>query len=102
MVKGLNLLQQRLAEQILIIDGGMGTMIQGYKLTESDYRGERFANWHCDIKGNNNLLVLTQPQIITDIHQQYLAAGADILETNTFNATTIAMADYDMADLVLK
>lgn len=77
----------------------MGTMIQGYKLTESDYRGERFANWHCDIKGNNDLLVLTQPQIITDIHQQYLAAGADILETNTFNATTIAMADYDMADL---
>ncbi|MFG0728832.1 methionine synthase [Photobacterium damselae] len=99
MVKGLNLLQQRLAEQILIIDGGMGTMIQGYKLTESDYRGERFANWHCDVKGNNDLLVLTQPQIITDIHQQYLAAGADILETNTFNATTIAMADYDMADL---
>ncbi len=99
MVKGLNLLQQRLAEQILIIDGGMGTMIQGYKLTESDYRGERFANWHCDVKGNNDLLVLTQPQIITDIHQQYLAAGADILETNTFNATTIAMADYEMADL---
>jgi 5-methyltetrahydrofolate--homocysteine methyltransferase len=89
-------IEQQLKERILIIDGGMGTMIQGYKLEEADYRGEQFANWHCDLKGNNDLLVLTQPKLIKDIHSQYLAAGADILETNTFNATTIAMADYDM------
>ncbi|MGF1725752.1 methionine synthase [Photobacterium nomapromontoriensis] len=94
-----DLLQKRIKEQILIIDGGMGTMIQGYKLEEQDYRGERFANWHSDLKGNNDLLVLSQPQLIKDIHSAYLEAGADILETNTFNATTIAMADYDMASL---
>ncbi|MGL4193638.1 MAG: methionine synthase [Vibrio sp.] len=89
-------LEQQLKQRILIIDGGMGTMIQSYQLQEADYRGEQFANWHCDLKGNNDLLVLTQPQIIKEIHTAYLAAGADILETNTFNATTIAMADYDM------
>ncbi|MGL6026930.1 MAG: homocysteine S-methyltransferase family protein, partial [Vibrio sp.] len=89
-------LEQQLKQRILIIDGGMGTMIQSYQLQEADYRGEQFANWHCDLKGNNDLLVLTQPQIIKEIHAAYLAAGADILETNTFNATTIAMADYDM------
>nr|WP_232349322.1 methionine synthase [Vibrio navarrensis] len=83
----------------MLIDGGMGTMIQGYKLQEQDYRGERFANWHCDLKGNNDLLVLTQPQLIKEIHCAYLEAGADILETNTFNATTIAMADYEMESL---
>ncbi|WP_413111267.1 methionine synthase [Thaumasiovibrio sp. DFM-14] len=94
-----DIITQRLAEQILIIDGGMGTMIQGYKLNESDYRGERFADWHCDLKGNNDLLVLSQPEIIKSIHLQYLEAGADIVETNTFNATTIAMADYDMESL---
>nr|WP_275440653.1 methionine synthase [Vibrio sp. Of7-15] len=88
-----------LAERILLIDGGMGTMIQGYKLEEPDYRGDRFSDWHCDLKGNNDLLVLSQPQIIKDIHSEYLEAGADILETNTFNATTIAMADYDMESL---
>lgn len=99
MGKGNQLLQARLAQQILIIDGGMGTMIQGYKLDEADYRGERFADWHSDLKGNNDLLVLTQPQLIRDIHSAYLEAGADILETNTFNATTIAMADYDMESL---
>src|SRR5690606_16931416 len=77
----------------------MGTMIQGYKLEEQDYRGERFADWHSDLKGNNDLLVLTQPQLIKEIHSAYLEAGADILETNTFNATTIAMADYDMQSL---
>eukprot|EP01029_Cantina_marsupialis_P023181 TRINITY_DN573_c0_g2_i2.p1 TRINITY_DN573_c0_g2~~TRINITY_DN573_c0_g2_i2.p1 ORF type:complete len:1203 (-),score=143.33 TRINITY_DN573_c0_g2_i2:23534-27142(-) len=77
----------------------MGTMIQDYKLEEQDYRGERFADWHSDLKGNNDLLVLTQPKLIKDIHSQYLEAGADILETNTFNATTIAMADYDMESL---
>ncbi|MDO6706365.1 methionine synthase [Photobacterium sp. 1_MG-2023] len=96
MSKGTDRIQQRLKEQILIIDGGMGTMIQSYKLEEEDYRGERFSDWHSDLKGNNDLLVLTQPQLIRDIHAAYLEAGADILETNTFNATTIAMADYDM------
>ncbi len=98
-LKGKELLQKRLEQQILIIDGGMGTMIQGYKLEEDDYRGARFADWHSDLKGNNDLLVLTQPQLIKDIHSAYLEAGADILETNTFNATTIAMADYDMESL---
>ncbi|UAA40830.1 homocysteine S-methyltransferase family protein [Paraneptunicella aestuarii] len=76
----------------------MGTMIQGYKLTESDYRGERFKDWHSDVKGNNDLLSLTQPQIIEEIHGKFLDAGSDILETNTFNATTISMADYDMQE----
>ncbi|WP_061019119.1 methionine synthase [Vibrio splendidus] len=88
-----------LKQRILLIDGGMGTMIQDYKLEEQDYRGERFADWHSDLKGNNDLLVLTQPKLIKDIHSKYLEAGADILETNTFNATTIAMADYDMESL---
>ncbi|KLV06289.1 methionine synthase [Photobacterium aquae] len=92
-------LQKRLNEQILIIDGGMGTMIQSYKLEEHDYRGTRFAEWQSDLKGNNDLLVLTQPQLIKDIHCAYLEAGADILETNTFNATSIAMADYAMESL---
>jgi 5-methyltetrahydrofolate--homocysteine methyltransferase len=89
------LLQQR----ILIIDGAMGTMIQRYKLSETDYRGERFKNWHSDIKGNNDLLCLTQPHIIKEIHKQYLEAGADILETNTFNAQRISLADYNMQSL---
>ncbi len=92
-------LQNQLNKRIMLIDGGMGTMIQNYKLEESDYRGDRFADWHCDVKGNNDLLVLTKPALIKDIHKAYLDAGADILETNTFNATTIAMADYDMASL---
>ncbi|WP_434085936.1 methionine synthase, partial [Proteus terrae] len=77
----------------------MGTMIQQYQLTEADYRGERFADWDCDVKGNNDLLVLTQPQIIADIHDAYFQAGADIVETNTFNSTSIAMADYHMESL---
>ncbi|HEC04792.1 MAG TPA: methionine synthase, partial [Thiothrix sp.] len=84
---------------MLILDGAMGTMIQRRKLEEADYRGERFADWPSDVKGNNDLLVLTQPHIIQEIHEEYLAAGADILETNTFNSTTIAMADYDMQGL---
>lgn len=88
-----------LNERILIIDGAMGTMIQRYKLTEADYRGERFKDWHFDVKGNNDLLNLTQPQIITAIHKQYLDAGADIIETNTFSSTAIAMADYHMESL---
>lgn len=93
------LLEQQLANNILILDGAMGTMIQAYKFEEQDYRGERFADWHSDVKGNNDLLVLTQEDVIKAIHLEYLEAGADILETNTFNATSIAMADYDMQDL---
>src|SRR6056300_750184 len=77
----------------------MGTMIQDRQFSEEDYRGEQFADWHCDVKGNNDLLVLTQPEAIKAIHAAYFAAGADIIETNTFNATTIAMADYDMQDI---
>ena len=88
-----------LNERILIIDGAMGTMIQRYKLTEADYRGERFKDWPSDLKGNNDLLSITQPQIITDIHKQYLEAGADIIETNTFSSTVIAQADYNMQSL---
>ncbi|MCB6183464.1 methionine synthase [Leeia sp. TBRC 13508] len=89
-----------LKKNILILDGGMGTMIQRHSLDEAAYRGERFADWQCDLKGNNDLLVLTQPKIISDIHQAYLDAGADIVETNSFNATSIAMADYEMESLV--
>jgi len=88
-----------LKERILILDGAMGTMIQHHKLEEEAYRGARFADWHCDLKGNNDLLSLTQPAIIREIHQAYLEAGADILETNTFNANRISMADYDMEQL---
>lgn len=86
-------------ERILILDGAMGTMIQRYKLGETDYRGERFKDWSRDLKGNNDLLVLTQPNIIRDIHEAYLEAGADIIETNTFNAQAISMADYGMETL---
>ena len=89
-----------LKERILFLDGEMGTMIQRQGLAEAGYRGERFADWPLDLKGNNDLLVLTQPDIIRDIHAQYLAAGADIIETNTFNATRVAMADYGMEALV--
>ncbi len=78
----------------------MGTMIQRHKLTEADYRGERFADWPSDLKGNNDLLCLTRPDIIRGIHEQYLEAGADILETNSFNATRASMADYGMEELV--
>lgn len=86
-------------KRILIIDGAMGTMIQRRKPTEADYRGERFKDWKCDVQGNNDLLVLTQPDMIMEIHEEYLAAGADILETNTFNAQRISMADYQMQEL---
>jgi len=92
-------IQDCLKERILIIDGAMGTMIQRHKLTETDYRGERFKDWHTDVKGNNDLLSITQPGIIEGIHKQYLEAGADIIETNTFSSTTIAQADYDMQSL---
>ncbi|MGB5717085.1 MAG: homocysteine S-methyltransferase family protein, partial [Gammaproteobacteria bacterium] len=88
-----------LDERILFLDGAMGTMIQRHKLEEADYRGERFADWPSDLKGNNDLLSLTQPQIIQDIHTRYLEAGADIIETNTFNSTRVAMADYGMEAL---
>ncbi|WP_187505750.1 methionine synthase [Pantoea agglomerans] len=92
-------LKQQLAQRIMVLDGGMGTMIQSYKLEEEDYRGSRFADWPCDLKGNNDLLVLSKPAVIREIHDAYLAAGADILETNTFNATSIAMSDYQMERL---
>lgn len=95
----INALKQQLQQRILVLDGAMGTMIQHHKLTEQQYRGQRFADWPCDVKGNNDLLVLTQPDIIRDIHDQYFAAGADIVETNTFNATPVAMADYKMEAL---
>lgn len=88
-----------LNERILIIDGAMGTMIQRYKLEEEDYRGERFKDWPSDVKGNNDLLCLTQPQIVKAIHKEYLAAGADIIETNTFNSQRISLADYGMESL---
>ncbi len=87
------IIEQALQQRILLLDGAMGTMIQDYKLTESDYRGERFADWPSDLRGNNDLLSLTHPDIISEIHRKYLEAGADIIETNTFNATRIAMAD---------
>jgi len=92
-------LYQQLAQRIMVLDGAMGTMIQRYRLAEADFRGSRFAEWSCDLKGNNDLLVLSQPAVIREIHDAYLAAGADILETNTFNATSIAMADYRMESL---
>jgi 5-methyltetrahydrofolate--homocysteine methyltransferase len=93
-------LRSLLTQRILVLDGAMGTMIQSYKLAEADYRGVRFADFPHDLKGNNDLLCLTQPQIIKEIHAKYLAAGADILETNSFNATSISMADYHMEHLV--
>jgi 5-methyltetrahydrofolate--homocysteine methyltransferase len=88
-----------LAQRIMILDGAMGTMVQRFKLTEEQFRGERFKDFHKDIKGNNELLSLTRPDVIADIHEKYLAAGADLIETNTFGATTVAQADYDMAHL---
>ena len=89
----------RLSERILILDGAMGTMIQRYKLDEAGYRGARFKDFSHDLKGNNDLLVLTQPKIISEIHNAYLEAGADIIETNTFNAQAISQADYGLADI---
>jgi 5-methyltetrahydrofolate--homocysteine methyltransferase len=95
-------IQEALKERILIIDGAMGTMIQRHKLEEKDYRGARFSDWASDLKGNNDLLVLTQPDIIEGIHREYLEAGADIIETNTFNAQRISMADYHMEDIAFE
>ncbi len=93
-------LPQLLSQRILMLDGAMGTMIQRLRLGEADYRGTRFAGFHKDLKGNNELLSLTRPEVIRDIHEGYLAAGADLIETNTFGATSIAQSDYDMAPLV--
>ncbi len=92
-------IESALASRILIIDGAMGTMIQRYKLEEPDYRGARFKDWPTDVKGNNDLLSLTRPDIIMEIHKQYLEAGADIIETNTFSSTSIAQTDYQMQSL---
>jgi 5-methyltetrahydrofolate--homocysteine methyltransferase len=92
-------IKSALESRILIIDGAMGTMIQRYKLKEEDYRGERFKDWASDVKGNNDLLSITRPDIIRDIHLEYLDAGADIIETNTFSSTAIAQADYNMQSL---
>jgi 5-methyltetrahydrofolate--homocysteine methyltransferase len=95
----MNDIRKELEKRILVIDGAMGTMIQRHKLTEADYRGERFKNWQIDVKGNNDLLCITQPHIIIGIHKQYLQAGADIIETNTFNSQAISLADYEMESL---
>ncbi|MBD3583194.1 homocysteine S-methyltransferase family protein [Flavobacterium selenitireducens] len=93
-------IQQAISKRILVLDGAMGTMLQRYNFTEEDYRGERFKDFPHPLKGNNDLLTLTQPEAIKDVHRQYFAAGADIVETNTFSGTTIGMADYHMEDLV--
>ena len=89
-----------LKDKILVLDGAMGTMIQQYNFTEEDYRGEKFKDFHISVKGNNDMLSITQPEAIKEIHAKYLEAGADIIETNTFSSTTIAMADYEMEDFV--
>lgn len=99
-MKSLQQIKKAMEERILILDGAMGTMIQKYSLTEEDYRGERFKDWKHPLKGNNDLLSITRPDIIQNIHREYLEAGADIVETNTFSGTTIAMADYAMENLV--
>lgn len=93
-------IQEALRERILVLDGAMGTMIQAYGFEEEDFQGERFRQHSCPLKGNNDLLSITQPQAIREIHEKYLEAGADILETNTFSSTSIGMADYEMEDLV--
>lgn len=93
-------IKEILGERILVLDGAMGTMLQRYKFQEEDFRGERFKDWQHPLQGNNDLLSLTQPEAIAEVHRKYFAAGADIVETNTFSGTTIAMADYHMEDLV--
>ncbi|MBL4602465.1 MAG: homocysteine S-methyltransferase family protein [Emcibacteraceae bacterium] len=94
------LLQEALSSRILVLDGAMGTMIQAYKFEEADFRGEQFKNHHSDIKGNNDILAITKPDVIYDIHKEFLEAGADIIETNSFNATSISQADYNMENVV--
>jgi 5-methyltetrahydrofolate--homocysteine methyltransferase len=93
-------IEDLLSKKILILDGAMGTMLQEYKFTEEDFRGNRFSDWPVSLKGNNDLLSITQPKAIADIHRKYFDVGADIVETNTFSATSIAMADYQMQELV--
>ena len=93
-------IQDLLKTRILVLDGAMGTMIQRHKFSEADYRVARFADYPSPLQGNNDLLTLTQPEAILEIHRQYFEAGADIAETNTFSSTSVAMADYDMQDLV--
>lgn len=93
-------IEELLSQKILILDGAMGTMLQEYRFSEKDFRGDRFVNWPVPLQGNNDLLSLTQPKAIADIHRKYFLAGADIVETNTFSSTGIAMADYQMQDLV--
>jgi len=94
------ILDKILQQRILVLDGAMGTMLQRYKLTEEDFRGERFKNHHKTLKGNNDLLVLTQPEIVAEVHRAYLTVGADIIETNTFNSTRVSQSDYDTQDFV--
>ena len=98
--QSLKRLQEAIGNRILVIDGAMGTMLQRYKLGEKEYRGPRFADFHRDLKGNNDLLAITQAQYVEEVHRAYLEAGADIIETNSFNATSISQEDYDMAFLV--
>src|SRR4051812_5257151 len=93
-------LEQLLQQRILVLDGAMGTMVQQHRLTEADYRGERFARHPIDLKNNNEALLLVRPELIEDIHSAYLDAGADIIETNTFNANRVSMADFGMEELV--
>ena len=89
-------MKEILKNRILVLDGAMGTMVQSYNLNENDFRGEQFKEHSCDLKGNNDLLSLTRPDIVRDIHYAYLDAGADLIETNTFNATSISQSDYDL------
>ena len=96
----MHIIEDILKKRVLILDGAMGTMLQRYKFTEEDFRGERFKDWPSPLQGNNDLLSLTQPVAISEVHRKYLEAGADIIETNTFSGTTIAMADYGMEELV--
>jgi 5-methyltetrahydrofolate--homocysteine methyltransferase len=96
----LKALHDALATRILVLDGAMGTMVQRYRLSEAEYRGARFRDFGRDLRGNNDLLTLTRPRVIREIHAQYLEAGADILETNTFNSTTISQADYHLESIV--
>ena len=98
--KSYGLLNKLLKERILFLDGAMGTMIQRYKLDEEDFRGEHFKDHHIDLKGNNDLLCMTRPEIITEIHRSYLEAGADIIETNTFNANRLSQSDYKLQHII--
>ncbi len=93
-------IKEVLKDRILVLDGAMGTMLQAYKFTEEDFRGEQFKDWKLSVKGNNDMLSITQPEAIKEVHRKYFEAGADIIETNTFSSTTIAMADYEMEDSV--